>query len=94
MINRSFFSLLLAYAVALTATANAQVFVSSHTNINSQRHIVPTCQTLMLDTTTQNLYPGGVAVVCTLNQNGIAIQTLPQCIGQPNAICTATLGWM
>lgn len=92
MINRWLFPLLLlAGAVALTVSANAQVFVSSHTTINNQRHIVPTCQTVMQDTTTQNLYPNA-SVICTLHQNGVAIQTLPECFGNASAICTVPLG--
>lgn len=80
---------LLACAVLLTSSANAQVIVSSHTNIDNQRRIVPICQTLMQDTTTKALYPNA-SVVCTVNQNG-AIQTLPECFGNPsnpNAVCS------
>lgn len=93
MINRLFFSLLL-FACTVALTAEAQIAVSSHTSIttiNGQERVVTTCQTLMQDPQGPANYPGGVAAVCTLNQNG-GLQTLPQCIGQPNAICSATLG--
>lgn len=96
--RKRLFSLLLlaACTVALTASANAQIAVSSHTNIetlNGQEHIVVGCQTLMQDPLGPSNYPGGVAAVCTLNQFGVAIQTLPVCIGQPNANCPpVTLG--
>ena len=93
--NRLFlFLLLLACTVALTASADAQITVSSHTSIetiNGQEHVMTTCQTLMQDPAGPANYPGGVAVTCTLNSNG-ALQTLPQCIGQPNAICSVDLG--
>jgi hypothetical protein len=82
--------LLLAGVVTLKMPADAQVFVSSHTNIKNGL-IVPTCQTLIEDSTTSILYPDA-AVQCTVHQNGVAIQTLPVCFGNPNAVCTATLG--
>jgi hypothetical protein len=92
MINRSFLVILLfACTVLLTVPANAQLFVSSHTNINSDRRIVPTCQTLMQDADTIRLYPDA-AVICTVVQDGIAIQTLPVCSGNPSAICTVQTG--
>lgn len=93
MINRLFFSLLLlAYVVALSMSANAQIFVLAHTNINDQRHIVPLCETLMQDPAGPANYPGGVSVVCTMNQSGGGAQTLPQCVANPDAKCSVPLG--
>lgn len=91
MTNRFLLTLLLLVgAVATTLPADAQVFVSSHTNIKNGL-VVPTCQTVMEDSVTQAFYPKA-SVICTVHQNGIAIQTLPECFGNPSAICTATLG--
>lgn len=91
MIHRSRWALLvLAGAFALTVSADAQVFVSSHTTIEEvagTKRLVPECKTLMEDTTTQSLYPNAAAL-CTLSQNGVAIQTLPACFGNPVADCT------
>jgi hypothetical protein len=93
VINRLFFPLLLLTStVALTASTNAQIFVLAHTDINDQRHIVPLCKTLMQDPQGPANYPGGVSVVCTANQNGVPIQTLPQCVGNTNAVCSVSLG--
>jgi hypothetical protein len=95
VINRIFPVLfLLVFAILLVPAANAQVAVSSHTNIDGQRRIVPICQSVMLDADTIRLYPFAAAQ-CTVSQNSQPIQTLPICFGvpgSPNAVCTATLG--
>lgn len=91
MLNRSRWVLLmLAGALALTVSADAQVLVSSHTTIEEAegtRRLIPECKTLMEDATTKSLYPNAGAI-CTLNQHGIAIQALPECFGNPVADCT------
>jgi hypothetical protein len=45
----------------------------------------------MQDADTIRLYPDA-AVICTVVQDGIAIQTLPVCSGNPSAICTVQTG--
>ena len=89
MIKRSFFALfLLACAVLLTSSANAQVFVSSHTNIetnNQGKFLAPACQTVIQDADTIRLYPNAAAA-CTLNQNALPIQSM-LCFGT-NVFCT------
>ncbi len=77
---------LLACSITLTAPATAQVFVLSHTNIDGNRTLVPSCRTLMLDANTIASYPNAGSV-CTLNQNGVPIQTV-NCTGKPDAFCS------
>jgi Big-like domain-containing protein len=90
MSNRLFCTLfLLACSITLPASAAAQVFVQSHTNIETDaagnRTLVALCRTQMLDATTIANYPAAESV-CMLNENGNLIQTV-SCSARSDAFC-------
>ena len=90
MNNRLFCALLLlAYSITLPAPAAAQVFVQSHTNIETDtagnRTLVASCRTQMLDGNTITNYPAAESV-CMLNENAQLIQTVT-CSARSDAFC-------
>lgn len=80
MSHRLFCTLfLLACSITLPGSAAAQVFVESHTNIETDaagnRTLVASCRTQMLDGNTLANYPSAESI-CNLNENGNLIQTV------------------